>query len=191
MYFFVRHAVLFVTGIGVLLSISTMTQNEQKQSQSGAKSYFGVLLTVNTTGHDMIYAIITEDASGKSHKFISRQEFVNIALGKWRLKPNLKQENLFDKYGIVWGYDEDRDMIHVPILDSLWKVRYRQFPYIRGAIGWANDVYMPSPAQQIYLSKTFGVKNINTDFFAGENFWKLLQSAQSEDWKQEYKAMFD
>lgn len=191
MQFFGRHTVLFATGISVLLLFSTMTHIEQKQSQTGAKSYFGVLLSVNTTGHDMIYAIITEDASGKSHKFISRQEFVNIAQGKWRLKPNIKQENLFEKHGIVWGYDEDRDLLHVPILDSLWKVRYRQFPYIRGANGWANDVYMPSPAQQVYLADSFGVKNVNTDFFSGEDFWKLLQSAQSEDWKLEYKSMFD
>lgn len=175
----------------LLLIFLPANQHVTSVQQTGAKSYFGVLLSVNTTGHDMIYAIITEDASGFSHRFITRQEFVNIAQGKWRLRPNIKQENLFDKYGIVWGIDEDRDLLHVPILDSLWKVRYRQFPYIRGAQGWANDVYMPSALQQLHLSEYFNVNNINTDFFAGDDFWKLLQSAQSEEWKEEYKAMFD
>lgn len=183
--------ILFFLCSGFFLWLFPAAQTKQRNYQTGAKSHFGVLLSVNTMGYDMIYAIITEDASGKSHKFISKQEFVNIAQGKWRLKPNIKQENLFAKYGIEWFIDEDRELIHVPILDSLWKVRYRQFPYIRGSVGWANDTYMPSATQQIFLADSFKVKNINTDFFAGEDFWKLLQSAQSVSWKNEYRSMTD
>jgi len=137
----------------------------------------------------MTYAVITEEADGsKSHRHITKQEFTYIAQGKWRLKPNVHQENLFDKHNLVWGYNE-RNQIHCPVVDSLWKVRYREMPYMRGASGWANDIYMPSPKQQIYLYDSFGVYNINNDFFEGENMWKLLQSVNSEEWKALYKSM--
>ena len=179
-----------ICAIALLLMLPAVESNDAV-NQTGSRSYFGVLLSTSSMGNDMIYAIFTEGPSGISHKFITRQEFVNIAQGKWKLRPNIKQENLFEKYGIVWGIDEDRELIHVPILDSLWKIRYRQFPYLRGTTGWANDVYMPSAAQQIYLSENFGIQNINTDFFRDTNFWKLLQSAQSEIWRLEYKALFD
>lgn len=188
---FLKNSGFRVLCLLAVLMILPANQRGNGTYQTGSKSYFGVLLSVSTTGNDMIFAIISEDVHGKSQRFITRQEFINIAAGKWRLKPNIKQENLFDKHGIVWGIDEDRDLIHVPILDSLWKVRYRQFPYIRGATGWANAEYMPSSAQLVYLADSFKINNINTDFFAGDQFWKLLKSAQSEVWKTEYKSLFD
>jgi len=153
------------------------------------KSYFGILVSVSTMGYDMTYAVITEEADGsKSHRHINRQDFVYIAKGQWKMKPNIPQENLFEKYGIAWGYD-DRNRLHCPILDTVWKIRYRELPHKRGAFGWANDTYMPSPAQQIYLYENFGVYNINNDFFEGENMWKLLQSLQSDEWKAMYRSL--
>jgi hypothetical protein len=188
---FVKYGLFKTFGIGLFLMLLPAAQHIPSNQPVGSKSYFGVLLSTSSVSSDMIYAVFTENASGISHKFISRHEFVQIALGRWKVRPNIKQENLFDKYGIVWGIDEDTDELVVPILDSIWKVRYRQFPYIRGARGWANDEYMPSPAQQIYLADSFNVRNINTEFFKDEDFWKLLQSAQSEAWKGEYKSLFD
>lgn len=178
-------------GIGLLLMLVPATQHISSSQPTASKSYFGVLLSTSSVSTDMIYAVFTENASGISHKFISRHDFIQIALGKWKLRPNIKQENLLDKHGIFWGIDEDTDELVIPVLDSLWKVRYRQFPYVRGSRGWANDEYMPSAAQQIYLADSFNVRNINTEFFKGDDFWKLLQSAQSEAWKGEYKSLFD
>lgn len=192
MHYLLKHSVLKFLSMGILFMLVLAMQKDQAEHIQGSKSYFAVSLSVNAIGHDMSYAIITEDASGKSHRFISRQEFINIALGKWKLRPNVKQENLFDKYGIVWGYDEDNpDVPHVPILDSLWKVRYKNYPYVRGSKGWANGDYMPSATQQIYLADSFKVRNVNTEFFAGDEFWKLLKYAQNQDWKEEYKSLVD
>lgn len=158
-------------------------------SHVGSKSYFGILVSVSTVGYDMTYAVITEESNGtKSHRHISRIDFVHIAQGKWRIRPNMQQENLFDKYNITWGYNE-RNQLHCPVLDTLWKIRYRELPHKRGAYGWANDTYMPSAAQQIYLYDSFGVYNINTNFFEGDNMWKLLQSVSSEEWKAMYKSL--
>jgi len=154
-----------------------------------SKSYFGILVSISAVGYDMTYVIITEEADGsKYHKHITRQEFVHIAQGKWRMRPNMAQENLFEKYSIPWGYD-DRNRLHCPILDTIWKIRYRELPTMRGVFGWANDTYMPSSAQQIYLHENFGVYNINTDFFEGDKMWKLLQSLTSEEWKAMYKSL--
>jgi hypothetical protein len=173
----------------LLALILAAPTNESKTIIIPSKSYFGILLSTTTMGYDMTFAVITEEADGrKSHKHITRQEFVYIAQGQWRLKPNFQQENLFEKYGIPWGYD-DRNRLHCPILDSLWKVRYREFPYIRGSFGWANDVYMPSAEQQLYLFENFGVYNVNNNFFEGDNMWKLLQSLTSEEWKAMYKSL--
>lgn len=188
---FLKNRLFKSFGIGLFLMLFPATQPISSSLQPVSKSYFGILLSTSSVSAEMIYAVFTENASGISHKFISRHDFVQIALGRWKLRPNIKQENLFDKHGIIWGIDEDTDEIVIPILDSLWKVRYRQFPYIRGSRGWANDEYMPSAAQQIYLADSFNVRNINTEFFKEQDFWKLLQSAQSEDWKWEYKSLFD
>lgn len=158
-------------------------------SHVGSKSYFGILVSVSTVGYDMTYAVITEESNGtKSHRHITRVDFVHIAQGKWKMRPNMQQENLFDKYGIEWGYNE-RNQLHCPVLDTLWKIRYRELPHKRGVTGWANDAYMPSPAQQIYLFDNFGVYNINTNFFEGENVWKLLQAVSSDEWKAMYKSL--
>ena len=165
------------------------SKSNLEYNQNSAKSYFGIILSVSAVGYDMIYAIITEESNGsKSHRHISRQDFVYIAQGRWRMRPNVHQENLFDKYNIVWGYD-DRNRLHCPILDSIWKIRYREMPHKRGAFGWASDTYMPSQKQQIYLRENFGVLNINIHFFEGENMWKMLQSASSEEWKAMYKSL--
>lgn len=163
--------------------------SEPTDLRVATKSYFGILVSVSTIGYDMTYAVITEEANGqKSHRHINRQDFVYIAQGKWKMRPNVPQINLFEQYGIAWGYD-DRNRLHCPILDTVWKIRYRELPNKRGAFGWANDTYMPSPAQQIYLYENFGVYNINTDFFEGENMWKLLQSLQSDEWKAMYRSL--
>ncbi len=191
MWFLLKNSVLRWFIMTSLFVVVLAMQSDKSAQLQGSKSYFAVLLSVSTVGHDMTYAIVTEDSGGKSHKFISRQEFINIALGKWRLKPNIKQENLLDKYGIAWGYDEETDQLVIPALDSLWKVRYKNFPYLRGVVGWANGDYMPSAAQQIYLADSFKVRNINTEFFSGDEFWKLLQSVQSNTWRDNYKSMFD
>ena len=182
-----RFLVLFVClALAFLLPAS---QTNSMSASISTKSYFGILLSLSTVGYDMTYVIITEEADGsKSHRHINRQDFVYIAQGRWKMKPNIQQENLFEKHNILWGYD-DRNRLHCPILDTIWKIRYRELPHQRGAFGWANDTYMPSKNQQIYLHSEFGVYNINVNFFEGENMWKLLQSASSDEWKAMYKSL--
>lgn len=181
--------------VGVLLTCLCLalflpsSTPEHASMRVATKSYFGILASISAVGYDMTYVIITEEADGsKYHKHITRQDFVYIAQGKWRMKPNVAQENLFEKYSIPWGYDE-RNRLHCPLLDTIWKIRYRELPNKRGSFGWANDTYMPSAAQQIFLYENFGVYNINNDFFEGEKMWKLFQSLTSEEWKAMYKSL--
>lgn len=153
------------------------------------QKYFGVLLSVSASSSDMTYAIVTEEANGmKQYRHITRQDFTYIAQGKWRLAPNVLQENLFDKYQIHWGYDE-RNQLYCPILDSLWKVRYPEKPYGRGTDGWAKDKFKPNEAQLIYLWETFGIYNINTTYIEGEKLWLLLQLMNSSQWRNMYKNL--
>jgi len=153
------------------------------------KKYFGVLLSVSASSNEMTYAVVTEEANGsKYYRHITRQDFTYIAQGKWRMAPNVMQENLFDKYQINWGYD-DRNHLYCPILDSLWKVRYPQKPCGRGNNGWANGQFMPNEAQQVYLWETFGIHNLNTSYIEGDKFWLLLQLMNSEQWINMYKNL--
>jgi hypothetical protein len=179
-----------ILALACLFSLSSASSFRNKIAKNTeTKKYFGVLLSVSASSADMTFAVITKEPNGaKSHRHISKQEFTYIAQGKWKLPPNMKQENLFDKYQIEWGYNE-RNHIHCPILDSLWKIRYPTLPYSRGSKGWANGQFMPSEKQLIYLWENFGLYNINVHFIEDENFWKLLQLIDSPQWKQMYRNL--
>ena len=117
-----KYDVFRTFGIGLLLMLFPVNHHISSLQPTGSKSYFGVLLSTSSVSTDMIYAIFTENASGITHKFITRHEFVQIALGKWKIRPNIKQENLFDKYGIVWGINEDTDELVIPMFLQMYAV---------------------------------------------------------------------
>lgn len=178
---------MFIPILG-LMALSASKKSFDVHDQP-IKKYFGVLLTISASSSEMTYAVVTEEANGEKHyRHITRQDFTYIAQGKWRMAPNVIQENLFDKYQIDWGYN-DRNQLYCPILDSLWKVRYPEKPYGRGSKGWAKDQFKPNEAQLIYLWETFGIYNINTSYVEGEKLWLLLQLMNSPQWRNMYKNL--
>jgi len=127
------------------------------------------------------YYLVYETVSGKlTYKQITMDDFVYQSAGKIKSKANTKNVNYFELYQIP---DPN-------VVQSLWKLRYREFPYKADSLmaGWStNDTVpdMPSPAQLNILSE-FGIKRIS-DFCYGENAYKLLKAISTVEWIENYK----
>ncbi|MFK8039361.1 MAG: hypothetical protein AB8B74_13795 [Crocinitomicaceae bacterium] len=142
------------------------------------------------------YAIVTQ--SGGTYlgtQQISQQQFMFFALGYWPTRANPQKENLFLKNGIKGveltydDYDKVNGFTLGPLFD-LWRIKYQNHPMSRKMpAGWSHGSYNPSRAQAIYLHEKYGVINVNTHYFVGENLFLLLKDMQDPAWVQTYQSL--
>ena len=74
----------------------------------------------------------------------------------------------------------------------LWKIRYKIHPQDRSqAEGWSKEYYRPSAGQAKYLHDTYGILNVDTHYFIGEQLFQLLKDVQDPDWVKMYQSIPD
>ncbi len=117
----------------------------------------------------------------KEVQTISLSTFMNYASGNIKNDANPEKLNFFTEYGI-----ED-----TTIVADIWKLRYKKYPYKSATAdaGWSNNDSIPSaPADgQLLILQTYGVKKIS-DFFYGEDAFRLLKDMQNATWVDTYKS---
>lgn len=148
---------------------------------------------MNEYYHLVAYQKIGENLVNK--RILRRDEFIYYFSGFYPSKYNPKRINYFDKYDIWGGIYVDSvygDKIpYCPALDSLWKVRYSEFPAMGGEepFGWSNEKLNPSPGQMAYLRERYHIKDINNEYIFDENFIQLLRDMTDSLWIQNYKSI--
>lgn len=157
---------------------------------------FGVQVAFQT--QSQMYTLLVYINNGRSlthKKHITKEEFIRYATGSWPSIYNPKRENLFVKHGLEnCGLYKDsitgKEIPYCFPLDSIWKIRFAEFPFNYSAEkGWSNDARKPSHKQERYLYDTYGVYNIDLNFFVDTSFWKILRDVQDPNWISTYRAM--
>jgi len=134
-------------------------------------------------------------------KPITETNFILQMQGKQYSKANLEGVNLFEKIEMddcFYNYNDKNSTCH-PLalykLDDLWTLRYKRNPECQeGCIeadgmrihGLAANKAYPSLAQMEILSN-YNV-NHHTDFFFGENMFKIFSDINNPEWNSAYAA---
>lgn len=156
---------------------------------------FGVCISYQASGEMKRYIMYMQNGGNISMKrTVMEDELVKYASGYWPSVYNPMRVNYFEQEGlhckVIFNDTTRREYPLCSPMDSLWKVRFKEHPFDRQAtMGWSNKAYRPSPQQEQYLFKEFNVQNIDRDYFADSNFWKLLRYVSDPDWIDKYKSI--
>ena len=161
---------------------STYTFGEEKVV---IEYYFGFNLVENSFGSMIHLALIKPGNNGK-HRIIqlTKDGFIAQASGKQQSLANPEEEDFFEKHQIK----------NPNILDDLWRLRYKEYPYFSNEKiepGWsANDSipFVPTEAQMQILQK-FGLNRMS-DYIIGENAFRLLKLMEQPEWINSYKESY-
>jgi hypothetical protein len=121
-------------------------------------------------------------------------DFIKIISGEWPSNFNPEQQNLFVVEGINGGVYKNKQLqltqTNCPVFDSLWKLRWSDYPFQNGKEkGWSKGLYKPSATQEIYLSQRYHFKQLDFEYIVDTNFWNLLRDVSDLNWIEAYKAL--
>lgn len=179
--------------IFALIIVFYVTSSIQLRGES--RTVFGVRISYQSTGAMITLAVFFDNGQILSNKkILSLKEFAHFASGDWPSIYNRNRINLFDLNNVVGGvYEDSITQDKIPYcfsLDSLWKIRYRMYPFQgKNELGWSQDAYNPSLNQKKYLYERYGVEQIDTKFFLDTSFWKLLRDVRDPQWIATYKSI--
>lgn len=149
---------------------------------------FGVRVSYQADGSFVnILAYLHDGRVLTKKKVMSFKEFCHVASGDWPSIYNPTRENLFDKEGVTGGIYQDSITLkkypYCPAMDSLWKLRYRSYPFPgNNELGWSQNAYNPSNPQKRYLYLRYGIEQIDTHQFIDTSFWKILRDVRDITW---------
>lgn len=157
---------------------------------------FGVAFGYNNMNelyHLVAYVKVGSNLTNRM--ILRRDQFIYYFSGHYPSRYNPTRINYFDKYKIFGGVYIDSitgDKIpYCPALDSLWKVRYSEFP-MRGGderFGWSKEPLRPSANQMNYLKQRYDIKDITNEYIIDKHFIQLLQDLTDDEWIREYKNL--
>ena len=146
------------------------------------------------------YAVVgVRDGKIVSKKPMEIKTFLLQAMGKQTSAANFENIDLFAAHNLsdcFYKYDSISDNYSECFtLEDLWTLRYSRNPICPvGCIpspgmkidGWSQGKFHPS-WPQIQILQEYGVIQ-DSDFFYGENMFKLFQDLENPDWINKYKT---
>lgn len=161
----------------------------------GVRAVFAV--QVHVQANSQLYLITAYLNNGRTlthQKFMSKDEFAKFASGKWPSIYNPNRLNLLQENNLLCGLAKDsitgKDVVYCSPLDSLWKIRFSDYPFNNGKEkGWSPELYKPSLKQALYLQQRYGVSDLDVGVFIDSSFWKIMRDVQDTMWIKQYKAM--
>ena len=146
------------------------------------------------------YAVVgVRDGKIVSKKPMELKTFLLQAMGKQTSAANFENIDLFAAHNLsdcFYKYDSiSDDYSECFTLEDLWTLRYSRNPICPvGCIpapgmkidGWSQGKFHPS-WPQIQILQEYGVIQ-DSDFFYGENMFKLFQDVENPDWIDKYKT---
>lgn len=161
-------------------------------------------LRIYPQGNFLVTCALVTVQGGKvvKQEMLGRDQFVMMMSGVYYSKANPKSADVFKDHGIYTCESIVDSMTHklvnikCPLLDDLWKVRYkldiRKKNYFYGQNvqreGWAGTDFFPSAKQFEYLRKNYGADGCN-EFIWGDNLFKFLKDVSDTSWQNKYKAL--
>lgn len=162
----------------------------------GDRIVFGVRISMTHSSQMTSFIALRYSAEGvlREKRNFTKEEFIKVLSGFWPSPFNPKRINYFEQERVMGGvYINDTFMEKIPYcpaLDSLWKVRFSDYPFRGGnEVGWSNGLYKPTTAQELYLIDRYHIKHMDLDYFIDTNFWNLLRDVSDSTWVVNYKAM--
>ncbi|MNU73038.1 hypothetical protein D3C71_625130 [compost metagenome] len=183
----VKHWVLFI------LMIFGFSFSEVKQPSS--KVVFGVKISTGTNSSLVSFVAMRYSGDGvlrAKRIYTSKDEFIKVLSGYWPSPFNPQKIDYFKENNVMGGvFVNDTIRIEVgycPALDSLWKIRFSDWPY-KGwnQAGWSLNKSRPGLKQEEYLSKRYNIKQLDFDYIVDTNFWNLLYDVTDSTWISNYK----
>lgn len=159
------------------------------------RAVFAVNITIQP--NSQLYGITVYINNGRvlSHKkTLTREEFIKYASGKWPSIYNPTRVNMLEQNKIPCGLAADpvtkKDLIYCSPLDSLWKLRFSDYPFKTSTEkGWSSDLYKPSEKQILFLNEKYHLYDIEMGQFIDSSFWSILRDVQDPDWIKKYKSL--
>lgn len=177
---------VFIMSGWILLSAS---------SSNTVKPAFGIQVTIGANSQLTTFVCYIDNGTTLTQKkIVDRESFFKIVTGKWPSVFNPQRKNYFEENNVAIDIVKDsvtfKDVFVCPAIDSLWKLRFSTYPFVDNAgAGWSNKYFKPSPGQEKYLFDTYNVRQVDTDYFLGDNLWKILKDVTDKDWIENYKSI--
>jgi hypothetical protein len=175
----------------LFLSLSEIGEVSQE-----SRAVFGVRISMGPNSQLVSFVALryTPDGILREKRNYNRDEFIRILSGDWPSPFNPKKRNLLAENGIFGGvYYNDtikKSYPFCPVLDSLWKIRYSDWPFRNGnERGWSKGLYRPSSSQEQYLANRYHFKQMDTEYILDTNFWRLLKDVSDSNWRFEYQSL--
>lgn len=193
---FLKH-IIFSMVLLALLSVNSNGQKAVKDHEFG-KHHFAFNLAPSGNSQFFNLAEVTV-YEGKivEIKHLTVDEFVKCMAGILETKANPDKENFFEKYGIkgcdVHILEDGFSVFDCELVWDLWRLRYDKNPaktagreQNQSDDGWSRKKYIPSEGQMQILQR-YGIRHIS-EFFYGENAYKLLRDMSNPNWVQTYRG---
>lgn len=160
------------------------------------KIIFGVRIAMGPNSELIRFIAIRYSGYGvlREKRNFNSVDFIKILSGEWPSYFNPKQQNLFEVEGINGGVYKNSALQLIetscPVFDSLWKLRWSDFPFQHGKEkGWSKGLYKPSATQEIYLCHRYDIKQLDFEYILAHNFWNLLRDVSDPNWIEAYKTL--
>ena len=145
------------------------------------------------------YAIVGENSGNLVYtKFISLNEFIQIAKGKQFSPANQVGKNMFKDFNIKDCFYKIDSLECLkkpePKIFDLWALRYNRNPFCPPDCSPADYMLVEGIGQhkrrpswpQIQILQKYGIVYLN-DFFYGDKLFELLSDFQKQEWRQQYQ----
>jgi hypothetical protein len=157
---------------------------------------FGVRIAMGSNSQMTSFIALRYSPDGilRGKQNFTKDDFIRVLSGYWPSPFNPKRINYFEQENVFGGvYVNDtflQKVPYCPALDSLWKIRYSDYPF-RGSTesGWSNGLYKPTAAQEKYLIDRYHIKHLDQDYFIDTNFWVLLRDVSDSAWVANYQGI--
>ena len=177
-----KNTIILLSIFCVFATIS-FSQNTQFTNDDDYTSYYlGFRIIPTYTGVGQYVIVYAPYGKIEGVSTISKEEFIENALGLTKSEVNPSKKNLFDYYGIKNYY----------IVNNIWRLRYGTYPmrtHRRDSVGWSankENLFVPSEKQLTYLQK-YGISSIY-DICYGKNCFRLLRDMENQSWVNNYRT---
>lgn len=174
--------------------------NKQLETNGFVEYHFAFNINSSHNSGLINYAVVgVRDGKIVSKKPMELKTFLLQAMGKQTSPANFENIDLFAAYNLsdcFYKYDSISDnYAECFTLEDLWTLRYSRNPICPvGCIpspgmkidGWSQGKFHPS-WPQIQILQEYGVIQ-DSDFFYGENMFKLFQDIENPEWIAKYKT---
>jgi len=180
---------------GVLLFLLLFSVSFSKVKPPTYQYVFGARISTGANSSVVSFVAMKYSDDGilrAKRYYTNKDEFIKVLSGYWPSPFNPNKTDYFKANHVIGGvFVNDTFRVEIgycPSLDSLWKIRFSDWPFHgKNEAGWSLNKMRPSLKQEEYLAKRYNIKQLDFDYIVDTNFWKLLYDVNDSTWIENYK----